>query len=141
MKTVALALAFLLVNFLSQAQAQNADGADITVTIDNVLNDNGKVMVSLHTTDTFMKGPGVQNLESTIENGKVTLTFENVAPGTYAIMALHDENANNRMDYQSNGMPKESYGMSGNEMSFGPPNFVDAKFEVAAEDLDFNIRF
>ena len=141
MKTVALALAFLLVNFLSQAQAQNADGADITVTIDNVLNDNGKVMVSLHTTDTFMKGPAVQNLESTIENGKVTLTFENVAPGTYAIMALHDENANNRMDYQSNGMPKESYGMSGNEMSFGPPNFVDAKFEVAAEDLDFNIRF
>ena len=44
---------------------------------------------------------------------------------------------NNRMDYQENGMPKESYGMSGNDMSFGPPNFEAAKFEVGEEDLTF----
>ena len=45
------------------------------------------------------------------------------------------------MDYQEGGMPKESYGMSGNDMSFGPPNFEMAKFEVNGEDLEFNIRF
>ena len=56
-------------------------------------------------------------------------------------MALHDENDNKRMDFELNGMPKESYGMSGNEMSFGPPNFVDAKFELSDKDLEFNIRF
>ncbi len=139
MRTVALTLAFLLVNLMGNAQTE--EGIDITVTIDNVVNNNGQVMMVLHTEDTFMKGPGIQNLNSTIVDGKVTLTFENITPGTYAIMALHDENENSRMDYQSNGMPLESYGMSGNDMSFGPPNFMDAKFEVGDEDLEFSIRF
>ena len=56
-------------------------------------------------------------------------------------MALHDANENNRMDYQSNGMPKESYGMSGNDMSFGPPSFSASKFEVGGDDLELTIRF
>lgn len=139
MRTVALALAFVFVNLVGYAQ--ESEGVDITVTIDNVVNDNGKVMVSLHSEDTFLKGPGILNLESTIENGKVSFTFENVSPGTYAVMALHDENENKRMDFQDNGMPKESYGMSGNDMTMGPPNFTDAKFTVSEENLDLNIRF
>ena len=56
-------------------------------------------------------------------------------------MALHDENDNNAMDFEDNGMPKESYGMSNNPMSYGPPQFATAKFEVASEDLEMNIRF
>ena len=114
---------------------------DITVTIENITSDEGMVLAGLHTADTFMKGLGIQNLESEIKDGKVTLTFENVPSGTYAIMAMHDANDNKRMDYQDNGMPKESYGMSGNDMSFGPPNFEMAKFEVGAENLELNIRF
>jgi len=121
--------------------AQTSEAASISVTIDNVMNDNGKVMISLHTEDTFMKGQGVQSLESSIENGTVTVTFTDVAPGTYAIMALHDENENGRMDFESNGMPIESYGISGNIMSVGPPTYADAKFDVAHKDLDLSIRF
>ena len=139
MKTVTLTLGLLLVCFLGFSQEKT--GNSIVVSIENVLSDEGKVMVSLHTQDTFMKGPGIQNLESTIENGKVSFTFQNVPEGTYAIMALHDINENQRMDFESNGMPKESFGMSGNDMSFGPPNFEMAKFNVAGEDLKFDIRF
>ncbi|WP_422860318.1 DUF2141 domain-containing protein [Flagellimonas sp. S174] len=139
MKSLALALAFLLVHFIGLAQ--ETEGIDITVTIDNVVNNNGKVIATLHTEDTFMKGPGIQNLDSSIEDGKVSFTFKNVAPGTYAIMALHDENENRSMDFYENGMPKESYGMSGNEMTLGPPSFIDAKFDVTQEDLELNIRF
>lgn len=121
--------------------AQETEGVNITVVIDNVTSNEGKVLISLHTTDTFMKGPGIANLESEIKDGKVSLTFENIAPGTYAIMAMHDANDNKRMDYEANGMPKERYGMSGNDMSFGPPSFEMAKFEASDEDLEFNIRF
>jgi uncharacterized protein (DUF2141 family) len=138
MKTVVSVLAIMLSISLGIAQE---NGVNIMVTIDNVSSDDGKVLIGLHTQDTFMKGLGVQNLESEIKDGKVTLVFENVETGTYAIMAMHDANDNKRMDYQDNGMPKESYGMSGNEMSFGPPTFEMAKFEVAGEDLEFNIRF
>ena len=87
-----------------------------------------------------MKGPGIKNAESKIENGKVTVSFKDVEPGTYAIMVLHDINENNRMDFELTGMPKEDYGMSNNPMSFGPPQFDDAKFEFNGKDLDFIIR-
>jgi len=130
---------FLTVN-LGNAQTNPNENA-ITVTIENITNNNGSVLLSLHTKDTFMKGPGVKNVKSKITDGKVTVTFEDVAPGTYAIMALHDENENNAMDFDDNGMPKESYGMSNNPMSYGPPQFAYAKFEMNSKDLEMDIRF
>lgn len=136
-------LAFVLMALigLNLCQAQSTEGVTITVSIDNIVNDNGKVMVALHSKDTFMKGAGIKNQQSTIEDGKVFLAFKNVMPGTYAIMAMHDANDNNRMDFESNGMPKESYGMSGNDMTMGPPNFESAKFVVVDKSLDFTIKF
>lgn len=130
---------FLSINF-SNAQ-ENTKGQTITVTIKNITNNKGHVLLSLHTKDTFMKGPGVQNTKAEIVDGIITATFKNVIPGTYAVMALHDENDNNTMDFEDNGMPKESYGMSNNPMSYGPPQFATAKFDVATEDLEMNIRF
>ena len=133
MKTLSLLICLLVATISSSAQ-------EITVTVDNVTSDEGKIIVSLHVEDTFMKGPGIKNAESKIENGKVTVTFKDVEPGTYAIMVLHDINENNRMDFELTGMPKEDYGMSNNPMSFGPPQFDDAKFEFNGKDLDFIIR-
>lgn len=138
MKNLVLTLGIFLIAFMAKAQQETAT---VKVTIDNVLNDNGTILVSLHSNETFMKGPGVIDLQEAAVKGAVTLTFENVKSGTYAIMVLHDENDNKRMDFQTNGMPKESYGMSGNAMVMGPPTFDDAKFEVANEDLEFTIRF
>ncbi|TBM99724.1 DUF2141 domain-containing protein [Hyunsoonleella flava] len=130
---------FLSINF-SNAQ-EDTTGQTVTVTINNITNNNGHVLLSLHTKDTFMKGPGIKSVKSEIVDGKITATFENISPGTYAVMALHDENDNNTMDFEDNGMPKESYGMSNNPMSYGPPQFATAKFDLATEDLEMNIRF
>ena len=138
MKTLILSLAIVLQLSFTQAQEK---GVTITIIIDNIISDEGMVLASVHTQETFMKGAGIINSESEITNGAVTLTFENVAPGTYAIMAMHDKNNNNRMDFDLNGMPKESYGISGNDMSFGPPTFGTAKFEVTDSDIEMNIRF
>lgn len=139
MKNLILTIALVLTTFLGYSQ--DSEGITITVTIDNVNNDNGKVLMSLHSPETFMKGKGILDAESDIKDGKVTVTFENVLPGEYAIMAMHDENDNKRMDFQDNGMPKESYGMSNNPMSFGPPQYGDAKFKVENKDLELSIRF
>ncbi|MFP2996020.1 DUF2141 domain-containing protein [Spongiivirga sp. MCCC 1A20706] len=139
MKKLALIFTLALTSLVSLAQ-EKTEGITITVVTENFLNNEGKAMYALHTEDTFMKGPGVQNAESKIEDGKVTITFKNVTPGTYAIMLLHDVNENQKMDFDASGMPKESYGMSGNDMSFGPPQFDSAKFEVNKEDLNLNIR-
>jgi uncharacterized protein (DUF2141 family) len=137
-KNLSLTIVLILTSLFSFSQNT---GITISVTIDNVKNDTGKVIMGLHTEDTFMKGQGVMSAETEIKDGKVTVTFENVEPGDYAIMALHDENENQRMDFRENGMPLESYGTSNNVMAFGPPQYGDAKFKVEAEDLELNIRF
>ncbi|MBT8254461.1 MAG: DUF2141 domain-containing protein [Flavobacteriaceae bacterium] len=134
MKTLSFIIAVLVSTFLLPAQT-------LTVTVENVLNENGKVLFSLHTEETFMKGPGIKNIEAAIDGKVVTVTFEDVEPGIYAIMVLHDENENNRMDYELSGMPKEAYGASNNSMSFGPPQFSEAKFELKKENKEIKIRF
>ena len=140
MKNLLFTIALVFTTLFSFAQ-DSEKGITITVTIDNVKNNEGTVLLSLHTSETFMKGKGVMSGESKIENNKVVITFENVKPGEYAILALHDENNNKNMDYETNGMPKEDYGMSNNVMSFGPPQYDDAKFKVENESIDLNIRF
>lgn len=139
MKTLSLSVTLLILSFFGYSQ--NEDGISITITIDNVLNDNGVLLLGLHSENTFMKSQGLMTKKVAIEDRKITVKFNNVRPGEYAIMALHDENENNRMDFEPNGMPKEAYGMSNNPMSFGPPLFNDAKFEVSNKDLNINIRF
>jgi uncharacterized protein (DUF2141 family) len=138
MEKLAFILATLFVSLMANAQEQ---GTSITVSITNIPNAKGKVMVSLHQKHSFMKGAGIQNLESGIKDGKVSFTFENVEEGEYAVLALHDENENNQMDFDANGMPLEGYGMSGNGMPMGPPLFEEAKFTVDAEPLELDIRF
>ena len=139
MKTLSLIIALLVGILFTNAQEEKTQ--DITVTIDNVLNNNGKVLIALHSSETFMKAQAIQGTATEIENGTVSYTFKNVTPGVYAILALHDENENNRMDYADSGMPKEAYAMSNNPISYGPPRFEIAKFEVANQNLELKLRF
>lgn len=134
MKKFTLTIALLVSTFIVQAQT-------VTVTIDNVLNDKGNIMVALHTADTFLKGEGIKNAEVKATKGFMTITFKDIEPGSYAIMVLHDTNENKRMDFQANGMPMENFGTSNNVMAMGPPQFKDAKFEVTDEDVKLNIKF
>jgi uncharacterized protein (DUF2141 family) len=134
-------LFFTMTVALGWAQEGTQDGVTLTITLENVLNDQGDILAALHTQDTFMKGPGTANYKSPAQKGQMTFTFNNVNPGTYGISVLHDLNSNQRMDYESNGMPTEPYGMSGNDMSMGPPSFEAVSFEVGAADQDIVIRF
>lgn len=137
-KTLVLMFALVLISTLGFAQDQKT--SIITVTIENFTSNEGKAGIALHTSDTFMKGRGLQNLESEIKDGKATFTFENVKAGEYAILVLHDKNENGRMDFEANGMPIEAYGVSNNSMSFGPPSYENAKFNVNNDDLELTIR-
>ena len=138
MKTLTLIIAFLLsITFTNAQEAEK--GQTITINIDKLQSEAGHILVSLHTENTFMKGNGIKDAKSKIVDGKVTVTFENVAAGTYAILVLHDANDNEQMDFEANGMPKESFGASNNSMNFGPPQFTTAKFDVNNEDIEMKI--
>ena len=131
-------LALLLLQGL---YGQQSKGVTLTITLENVLSDQGDILAALHGPDTFMKGPGLQNFKSEARQGTLTFTFEDVSPGRYAVSVLHDQNSNQRMDFDPSGMPGEPYGMSGNDMHMGPPSFEASAFEVGSEPLALSIRF
>ncbi|OQD43535.1 hypothetical protein BUL40_06835 [Croceivirga radicis] len=131
---------FAIVCTLTFSQAQT-DGVTVSVTIENVLNNEGTLLAGLHTAETFMKAQGIKTASTAAKKGAVTLTFENVAPGSYSILVLHDANGNNQMDFEANGMPKESYGTTGEMTLYGPPTFEATAFTVAQKDVSHNIRF
>jgi uncharacterized protein (DUF2141 family) len=50
-------------------------------------------------------------------------TFEDVAPGRYAVAVYHDLNGNGRLDTVPPGLPTEPYGFSNDVGRFRPPSF------------------
>ncbi len=139
MKTLALILSLFISGII--ANAQDTKSITLKVTIENVLSDEGYILAALHTQDTFMQGPGIQNFKHEAKTGSISFVFLDVKPGTYAISSLHDTNENQRMDFQDGGISKENYAMSGNEIIVGPPTFQDVKFEVNDEDFELKLRF
>ncbi|WP_040280113.1 DUF2141 domain-containing protein [Psychroserpens damuponensis] len=139
MKSLVLFIVLTLISTLGFSQ--DTKGHTLTITVENAKSDDGKIVLALNTEATFMKTQPIQSASATIKDGTAILTFENIQPGDYAIIALHDLNGNQRMDFDANGMPVESYGTSNNPRSFGPPNYGDAKFNVANKDVELSIRF
>lgn len=146
MKTILTTAALFISSLFLNAQTDvvtteisHEEGTTITVNVP-VPGTGGKVIVGLFDEATFMKAEPIQGMESDIVDGKATVTFTNVAPGYYGITLFHDKNDNKQMDFEPNGMPKEMYGVSNNVMSYGPPQWSDAKFEVTGEPLTLEIR-
>ena len=137
MKLIVAILATTLLFITNSITAQNKS---ITATVVNVTSDSGKVGFALYNKVTFMKTP-IKSKEAKIVEGKSTVTFENLIPGEYAIICYHDKNDNDKMDFESNGMPIEDYGASNNVMSFGPPQYNDAKIVLNDKNLSIDIRF
>lgn len=75
--------------------------------------------------------------------GDVELTFDDLPPGRYGVVALHDENENRKLDRNLFGIPKEGWGMSNNpEPKFSAPKFEKAAFEPACpDDIEIRLRY
>lgn len=115
-------------------------GNTIDVVITNATSDKGTINVALFDENSFLKSDPIMALSTPIIKGVGKVTFTYVPEGTYAILCFHDENENLQMDFDTNGMPLEDYGATNNVISYGPPQFVDAKFEVTNKPLTFEIN-
>ncbi|WP_213522133.1 DUF2141 domain-containing protein [Nonlabens sp.] len=134
MKTLFITFIALLVSLISNAQ----ETFTLKVTVNNATGDQGKMVYSLTTESQFLKA-ALQTASIEIKEGVATAIFEKVPYGDYAVIVLHDKNANEKMDFSSTGMPEEAYGMSNNPMSYGPPRWSDAKFTLAS-DMEIFVR-
>lgn len=106
----------------------------VTVTLTGVEARGGHVSGVLNTEATFMRGADYTAQVSGDTAGTVTLTFQNVAPGDYALMVMHDANDNDSFDMSPSGMPAEGFAFSNKGRPLmGMPTFQGLKFTVTAE--------
>lgn len=67
--------------------------------------------------------------------------FEGVPYGDYAVVCLHDADDDAALDRGPLGLPSEGLGFSsGARIRFGPPDFEEARFRLAAPELELEIE-
>jgi uncharacterized protein (DUF2141 family) len=96
------------------------------------------------TSNGFPDGVG-RDLRKAIVGTSVSCTFDAVAPGTYAIAVIHDENSNGKLDKNFFGVPSEGYGVSNNHTyGMSSPKWDESKFTIVAGEtktLTISLRY
>ena len=99
----------------------------LTINIDGLKNDKGQAIVSLLDSE----GKMITYKKEKIVDGKSSLIFENLKPGTYGFKYCHDENNDGNINYNFLGMPKEGFGYSNNaKVKMKEPPFSKTTFEI-----------
>ena len=123
---------------LGSAQVERAKivkGFDLTLEVDGVRSGKGVVGVLV-----FRSAKGwpedtsraFRSVDVPARKSSTVVSVTNLPPGTYAVVVLHDENANMKLDRDWMGVPKEQWGMSRNpHAQFAAPEFDRAEFELA----------
>nr|WP_246408441.1 DUF2141 domain-containing protein [Parvularcula dongshanensis] len=103
------------------------EGATVTVTINGVQPDAGEVYVALQTAQGFLKNEGEYTETATATGSTVTVNFDDVEPGSYAVAAFQDTDGNGELA-MGTPTPTEPWGLSG--YSGGRPDFNSAMIDV-----------
>lgn len=119
----------------------SSSAATLRVTVEGVRNSPQPVRVLLfNSPDSFPdEEQRFKVLPTEAAQGVAVVEFTDLDPGTYAIMAYHDENANNRLDRTLGMWPSEGYGLSLNPLILGPPAFQESAFELPPRGLSLTI--
>lgn len=115
----------------------------IVAKLENIRNDRGVCRVCLfNSAYGFKHDQAVKCAVVNVSQRRSEARFDGVAPGTYALFVIHDENGNNKMDTNFFGIPKEGYGASLNRLPFAAaPTFDANKFVLSSGTImEFRIR-
>ncbi|MGF1607398.1 MAG: DUF2141 domain-containing protein [Rhodothalassiaceae bacterium] len=118
-----------------------AQAATLTVTVENVPSDDGRLLVYICDEGGYKEQVCKTRSSVPAQPGRITLAIEDVSAGQWGLWVLHDKNDNGKMDFRWFGPPKEAYGNSNNPPPRrGPAYWEDIVFDVVEEDLALSIR-
>jgi uncharacterized protein (DUF2141 family) len=128
--------------------------AELRLTISGVRSDSGEILIALYdNADGFRSAianaakrglmPDSGRLIGTAiraERGTQSTVFTQLTPGRYALVVIHDENDNGRLDENAFGAPSEGYGF-GNDARrfFGAPSFDSAAVTMGNTDINTSV--
>ena len=120
--------------------------AKLTVEVSGLHNAQGKVAVAVFASaEGFPKDDSkairrvMLPIDGASHSAKTVLS--DIAPGTYAIAAFHDDNNSGKLETNFFGVPKKGYGFSNNlKPKMRAANFDEARFTVPAEGASGRIQ-
>ena len=140
-------LSLLAVAGVVLAASAPASAGTVTITVTDLRNTKGVVMACMTTKENIFprcrRDPNSYRTQVEAANS-ITIRFEDVAPGEYAIALLHDENEDGKANRILGMAPKEGYGFSRDApVRMAPPDWEDAVFTVgpASQDVKIKMRY
>lgn len=104
--------------------------SELTLIVKNIRNNKGLVAVQLLDEEEHV----IEAMYIGIKDKVASTVFNDVSCGKYAIKIYHDENKNEKMDFNWLGIPKEGCGFSGNpKITFGPPDIKEFLFQLETD--------
>jgi uncharacterized protein (DUF2141 family) len=127
-------LSIVLILFSQLVFAQTKTGT-LTIEVKKYKKAQGNILISVYkTAEGFPTKPekAFKKFIVPIKGNTFEYSIPELPEGTYAVGIIHDENADNQMESNFIGIPKEGIGTSNDAKgNFGPPKFDDAKFSFA----------
>ncbi|UXX79152.1 DUF2141 domain-containing protein [Reichenbachiella carrageenanivorans] len=121
--------------------ANNPDH-QLTIVVNNIESTEGILTVSLFDSEGNWLKSGQSQRVAVKTTPSVSLTFDGLPKGTYAVSVYHDKNSNDKLDTGAFGIPMEAYGFSNDARGlFGPADFDECTFEISDnKQIEINIK-
>ena len=105
----------------------------LTVVFANIKQRTGMIYVGLANDEASFDGSLYRKTRVSVPaSGEVTVSFESLPAGTYAVRVYQDLNENAKLDW-AGPMPTEPYGFSNVQQLLGPPKFRLSAFDLTAD--------
>jgi len=147
-----LAIGFVVV--LGMLAASAARSSELRVTITGVRSESGELLIGLYETEKGFEG-AIANAETSgimadrnrlvgvamrARPGSQQAVFAQLPPGRYAVIVVHDENDDGRLDANALGVPTEGYGFSKDARGFlSAPSFDAAAITIGDADMTISL--
>lgn len=127
---------------MSAANAQRT--GRLTVQIDGLASTTGDVCLQVFNRSQGFPGDAAKAVRGkcyAITQTPMTVTFDNLPAGNYAVAAYHDSNRDRQLNRNGLGIPREGYGFSNNPpLQARAAKFQEAAFLVAGQNTQINVR-
>ena len=121
--------------------ANTASNSRFTVDISGLRNQNGRLCLSLFSSEQGFPSQSERAIASRcIQAKEASATFNQLPPGRYAVAVIHDSNNDGKLNTGFLGIPKEGFGFSRNpRIGTRVPSFRDTAFLVSRESIKIQI--
>ncbi|MFP3868862.1 MAG: DUF2141 domain-containing protein [Desulfobacteraceae bacterium] len=123
----------VLMGSMASGETASPQTGSLEVTIHGLVVQQGVLRVALFVGATgFPDNPSqaFRHYIGPVKADTLTLTFDDIVFGPYAVSVHHDINENGRLDKSFFGIPQEPIAVSNNPKKFfGPPSFDQARFQ------------